>query len=171
MRGERLFTLATIAGVALAAKEISNFAFSQKQKEIIKQRDNHECQFPEHLNGHAHECTQGKGLVVHHIKPQAYLKEFDVDPDFIENGITICGSAHDKIHPDIAYARKAWRPKGDSFLKVQAKVMEHLQNREPFWVTTWDRAMETIALRNTQKMEEQVNADLNTGEVLVYKAK
>lgn len=167
MRKELLLSAVSV-GIAC---ELSRYAFSRQQKQLIKERDHFQCQYPPHLNGHHAECRQDKGLVVHHIKPQAYLKEFGVDPDFIENGISICKVAHDEIHPDIAKARNDYRPKGDSFVKAAESVRQHLANREPFWNTIYDRAMEVIALRNTQRMEEEVGADLNTGEILVYKAK
>ncbi len=124
-----------------------------RQKEAIRQRDGYQCNFPEHLNGHKHEC--GGRLEIHHVLPQGYCREFGIDPDYPENTLCICRNAHDKIHPDSAYARKHYRPKGDSFTIAFDNREKLIAERKIYWNPSWDRQMSAKAVQNTQNARNE----------------
>lgn len=158
--------------------EECKLALTKTQKTAIRERDDNRCQFPDHLNGHKHEC--GGNLNVHHILPQGYCNELNINPDFPENCLTLCENSHKLIHPDMEYARKHWVPKGDSYLKVQEKRKDSLEHKEVYWVTTWDRAMSATAVRRTQQKEKEgwrfpklkrEFFDEDTGEIYKYQDK
>src|SRR3990167_2442756 len=138
-------------------------AYTPKQRDAIKSRDHYKCQFPPHLNGHKNECS-GR-LEVHHIKPQRYLKNFGVDPDFENNGLTVCANAHTGIdpktpperviHPDMREAHIIYKEDKESYKKVFKKRDEALQSGVIYWNDTYDRPMEVIAIRNTQRGHEK----------------
>lgn len=134
---------------AIGLWAISLFAFTEKQKKEIRERDGG-CMFPE-----KHPCNgKQKTLHVHHIIPQRYARAVGIEnPDFEENGISLCEYAHQRlIHPDMAEALQAYRA-GDkqAFKKAFEKREEILSERKTYWNTTWDRQLHTIAVRNTQR--------------------
>jgi hypothetical protein len=94
-------------------------------------------------------------LEVHHILPQGYSKRVNIDPDYPENLITLCKTMHtghpDGIHPDTLQARETYRGQKDSYRKMIDVRKEILNERRPYWNTTYDRPMSVIAVRNTQK--------------------
>lgn len=145
------FFLVSTASLGLLA--ISMFgAFTKRQREAILKRDDGECQFPEK---HEHKG----GLQVHHIIPQRYAKEVGIeDPDYPENGITLCEEAHtgkNGIHPDISRAKKSYGKNKNAYNEVFQERQEKLKNRQVYWNTTWDRLMSVIAVRNTQKKKKE----------------
>ena len=84
-------------------------------------------------------CGRGSDpLEVHHILPQAYSRQFGVDPDYPENAISLCRTFHQQeIHiTNIPEAHQA------------------LRERRPYWDTTHDRKLGTIAVRNTQRAKK-----------------
>lgn len=149
MNKERIIELAGLGIGLFIAKEVLKFSFTRLQRDAIKNRDEHHCQFPS-----KHNCNQGpdgKFLVVHHLLPQRYSQKFDIDPDFPENGLSICSNAHDLIHPDMVAARENFSEDKEVFDEVFEARRRMLDENKIYWVTTWDRAMYAIALRNTQK--------------------
>ena len=149
MRKELLLT--TIIG-GLVALEASRWAFTRKQREFIRQRDGQKCNFPEHLNGHKHEC--GGRLEVHHLLPQGYCQKLHIDPDFVTNGITICRNAHHTVHPDMKIAdAELAQGDQDAYQKAHQKHNELMAHGEIYWDPSWDRSMLATAVRNTQKVE------------------
>jgi len=127
-------------------------AFTKKQRDAIVDRDDGECQMPKK---HDHKG----GLQVHHIIPQRYAKEVGIEnPDYPENGLTICEEAHvgeDGIHTDIHAAKKAYGRNKNAFQEVFKERQEKLRNKQTYWNTTWDRLMSVVAVRNTQKKKKQ----------------
>lgn len=129
-------------------------AFTKKQREAIRDdRDGGRCHFPAE-----HRCNEDK-LEVHHLIPQRYSEWIGVDPDFPENGLTVCSNSHDLIHPDRVKARKTYhksKRKGkDSFKTMGQERDEKLRKREIYWTDTWDRLMVVIALKLTQEAEKR----------------
>jgi predicted SprT family Zn-dependent metalloprotease len=104
-------------------------ALNREQKEAIRKRDHYRCQFPEHQHGN---CPCHGRLEIHHILPQGYAKLLEINPDFPENVLLICQYAHDLIHADVAEAKKHYKPKGESFLRVSEKHLKALEIREPY---------------------------------------
>lgn len=142
--------------------ESTDFAFNLGQKKAIQERDKehgiklegnkNNCQWP-----YKHNCS-GK-IHIHHIRPQQYSYFLGVDPDFAENGISICDKVHIGdlgVHPDTAEAkRKFVKGDRDAFEKLQKERKEKLEERTIYWNPTHDRELDIIALRNTQKAEKK----------------
>ena len=129
-------------------------AFTTKQRAFIRDRDNNVCQFPEKHDccGHAGKPLEMRKLHVHHIIPQRYALEVGIEnPDFVENGITICKNSHNGpqgIHPDIAGAHTK-----SEFKQVFDRRAELLKDKKIYWNDKWDRLLHVIAVKNTQKFE------------------
>lgn len=126
-------------------------AFTRKQRDAIVERDDGKCQMPKK---HRHKG----GLQVHHIIPQRYAKEVGIeDPDYPENGLTVCEEAHvgpNGIHPDIFRAKKNYGKDKQSFSKVFKERGEKLKKKEIYWDDSHDRQMSVVAVRNTQKKKK-----------------
>lgn len=139
---------------ALGLLLLAFLAFTTRQKQWIRERDNNRCQA-----FWKHKC--GGGLQVHHIIPQRYAKRMGIeDPDYAENGITLCANAHcgnpndsnDCIHPDMVQAKRDYRKGNKQSYDQTFNGREHyLDNRQPYWNTKFDRKLHVIAVRNTQK--------------------
>ena len=141
----------TIGATLLGFYAISFLSFTKLQRQAILDRDGHKCQAKGIV---PHQCSEADtaALQVHHLKPQLYLKKFGVDPDFAENGLTMCAEVHqNKIHPDMKNARRGYH-KGDrqAFEHLQGKRQGKLDGHEIYWDDTWDRPLEVRALKNTQ---------------------
>ena len=154
--------------VGLTGTLALGMAFTFRQRKAIHERDqkfgikNHgnkgSCQFPT-----PHECNGNDEKNIHHVLPQRYALRHGVDPDFPENGLDICTNAHikgwkvngkelDPIHPDTKRARLSFgRGDKDAFKKMEKERDEKIDEKVPYWNTTHDRAMQTLAVRNTQK--------------------
>jgi hypothetical protein len=133
-------------------------AFTLKQKIWIRERDQEYgiklnkggCQFPE-----GHDCNGDKQtLQVHHVRPQRYMGLFGANPDYAENGISLCEHSHQgKVHPDMREARQGYGQDKNSYNKVFDQRAEKLKRGEIYWDDSWDRPMGTLAVRNTQRAE------------------
>jgi len=123
-------------------------SFTIRRKKWYKKRDGNKCQAP-----FRHKCDLEHPLQVHHILPHAYLNTVapDVTADFPENGITLCRCAHEMIHPDTVWARKSFHSDNTVFEKLRAQRTLLMSQRKIYWVDCWDRMMQVIALKNTQK--------------------
>lgn len=143
-----LLNLVSILGIGLSAVLLSQFAFTKKQREAILERDGNKCQFPEK---HVHKGE----LQVHHIIPQRYAEEVGIEnPDFAENGISLCEEAHvgpQGVHPDIFQAKKKYKQNPNSYVEIFNQRKEKLKKKQIYWDDTWDRQMHVVAVRNTQK--------------------
>ncbi|MCX7955963.1 MAG: hypothetical protein N2593_02580 [Patescibacteria group bacterium] len=126
-------------------------AFSSSQKKAIKERDKNICQFPDPHNccGGLDRSIKERNLHVHHIIPQRYAKYLDIDPDFLENGITLCRNAHMIIHPDMKQIRNK-----REFFNVINEREGKLKKGEIYWNSTWDSLFHDIVLRNSQKLNK-----------------
>lgn len=120
--------------------------FSAKQREALKARDGGTCQFPS-----PHVCTKDKKLEEHHILPQGYSQVVKIEPDFAENGLTICSNAHDLIHPDRVAVRRNYHQNKRGFEQLRETRHYMLENKTIYWNPEFDRPMQVIALRNTQR--------------------
>lgn len=129
-------------------------AFTVKQKAYIRERDGNVCQFPEKHDccGHVGKPVEMRKLHVHHIIPQRYAHEVGIEnPDFVENGITLCKNSHNGpqgIHADISSAHTK-----SEFKQVFDRRAELLKEKKIYWNDKWDRLLHVIAVRNTQKFE------------------
>lgn len=167
MRERDLNILQGVVGAALvlAAWKLWPYAFTTEQRKAIKERDKNKCQFPA-----PHNC--GGQLEVHHILCQRYLTNLGVDPDFAENAITICRNAHqEKVHPDMKKARKEYRRNKNSYREIFEQRDEMLRNREIYWNPQYDRQMQVVALRNTQRAKKEGWELPPKKEKVLYKAK
>ena len=136
---------------------------TEKQRQAIYERDNHECQFPAcplRANGNSAKvaCTPKK-LNAHHVLPQRYSELFGINPDFAENAITVCEGVHirsdEGIHPDMAKALREYRTNPDAVKKVFEQREHILEERQPYWNTDWDRPMSAIAIKRTQDAKKE----------------
>lgn len=147
MRAEILGSLIPLGLFAIGF----GMAFTQAQRRAIIERDKGVCQAP-----FAHKCDgseaiplEDRSLQVHHILPQRYCEVVGIpNPDFAENGITLCKHSHigpQGIHPDIAHAHTK-----DDFKKVFEERNKKLENHEVYWDASHDRQMHAIAVKRTQ---------------------
>lgn len=128
----------------------SFMAYSQKQREAILERDKRKCNYPL-----PHDC--GGELCVHQIIPPRYAKAVDVDPDFPENGLTICTNIQagpNGIFPDLAQARAEYPLNQDSFREAAALRSKKLAQKQIYWNDEHDREMSVTAVRNTQRAKK-----------------
>lgn len=138
-------------GLALAAVEISRWAFTRKERNAIVERDGERCNFPSE-----HDCNGEDKLQVHHILPQRFLEKLGVEPDFPENGLTVCENAHlNLIHEDIGRAKREYSQNQNVYNEVFIERDKKLKNREIYWNDDWDRKLMVTALRNTQRAEKK----------------
>lgn len=127
-------------GLLTVATLVSLGAYSEKQKTALKERDK-TCQFPAE-----HNC--GGDLIIHQIMPPKYAEKFGVDPDFATNGLTICRNAQKLIYPDVQVPR-------EEIPRVMRERSIKLNQRKPYWVTVFDRAMTAVATKNTQQAQAE----------------
>lgn len=131
-------------------------AFSARQRENILDRDEHKCQFPAR-----HRCNGKSRLEVHHVIPQRYAREvLNIDPDYEDNGITLCEHSHQTmVHPDMVEAKKTYHEKKkkgiDSYKEAFKKRGELLQQRQIYWNSTWDRLFNAIVQKNKAKQQRR----------------
>ena len=145
MNKERLVRYGAEAFIGVLTLRLLTMAFTPRQREAIVSRDNRKCQAPI-----KHNC--GGGLQVHHLIPQRYAYKMGIDPDYAENGITLCANFHQGIiHEDMTVAKQAYGRDHDSFKKAFAEREKKLNNREIYWNDKFDRLMTVIAQRNTQR--------------------
>jgi hypothetical protein len=124
-------------GLLTVSLLVSLGAYSEKQKAFIKERDEG-CQFPGE-----HNC--GGKLIIHQIKPPAYSKKEGLDPDYPENGLTICSNAQRLIYSDLQ------RIPRDGVGKVMKQRGIKLKQGIPYWNTSFDMPMSTQATIKTQQ--------------------
>jgi hypothetical protein len=127
-------------------------SFSLKRKKWWLKRDSNKCQFP-----FPHKCDTEHPLQVHHIHCHAYMNIVapGVSADYPENAITLCRTAHEMIHPDVIWARNGYHLDHDIFNKLRQRRTYLMKNRQIYWVDTWDRQLQIIALINTRKFEKK----------------
>lgn len=131
-------------------KSESRFSFTLRQRKWFLKRDGKKCNAP-----FPHKCDDSVPLQVHHIKPHGYLRRVapKVSADYPENAITLCRNAHECIHPDVVVARNNYHLDKEVFYKLRDQRNFLMDNRKIYWVDTWDRLMEVVALVNTRKYE------------------
>lgn len=150
---------ALIGATAVGLYATAFFAFTKAQRDWIDERDGGKCQAP-----FKHACngtTPGKRHK-HHIIPQRYAERVGIDPDFSENGISICENAHvgnghetgPVIHPDMQQARQEYR-QGNK--KAYSEAMEGrdemLEDGLVYWNDQYDRILHARAVKNTQRFK------------------
>lgn len=116
---------------------IGYLGFSAGQRGAIKYRDNKECQMDcplaEHCGG------RNDKLNVHHVRPQRWLTDHGFDPDYAENGITLCETFHqNEIHG-----------------VPQHEINRRVRMRVPYWNTKHDSLLAERAEENTIRAEEE----------------
>jgi hypothetical protein len=124
-------------------------SFSLKRKKWWLDRDGHKCQASfEHICDPDH-------LQVHHILPHAYLHQVapGVEPDYPENGITLCRTAHEIIHPDAHWARENYHLDSESFVHVRKLRDKLMAQGQIYWNDEFDRSLSVIALINSRNYE------------------
>lgn len=106
--------------------------FSIKQRAAIRRRDEQTCQMD---CSKARFCNPQSPLEIHHVIPQAYARQFGIDADFPENGVSLCRDFHQKeIH-------------NMTVLEAQRALCD----RKVYWNDAHDRSLRAIAVRNTQR--------------------
>lgn len=133
-------------------------SFSMAQKKYIRERDHNECQFcaPHPCNGSHDMPEEDRRLQVHHVIPQRYAHEFGIDPDFVENGITLCEQSHQElVHPDMKEAKKTYFKDKSSYKRVFDARKDKLKHRQIYWNDQWDRQFHTIIVRNEQRAKRE----------------
>ena len=130
----------------------SRLSFTLKRKKWFLKRDKNKCQAP-----FPHICRTGDPLQIHHIKPHGYINRVapEISADFPENGLVLCRTAHEMIHPDVVWARLNYHRDNNIFSKLRRQRNMLMDNRKIYWVDTWDRLMEIVALRNTRRYEKK----------------
>lgn len=106
-------------------------AFNQAQKDWILERDRKRCVAP-----FIH--THSGGLHIHHILPQGWNYKRGYEPDYPENGITICQGAHYTIHPEMAKALIEYR-KGNK--QAFHDAHDSHNGKDCYWVDKYDLQM------------------------------
>jgi len=135
-------------------------AFSQRQKEWIRARDDNECQFPVVVKSDSYKpCGRTDHLQVHHaIIPQRFGRENGYAPeelDVAENGITLCESHHNGvIHNDMLVARLAYGKDKTSFAQAFERRGEKLEQGEVYWNTEYDSLFERIIKARNGRVDE-----------------
>ena len=147
---ERLNPLPYIEVVALLGA-VSLFAFTQRQKDWIKERDGNKCQATV-----KHKCNETEHpLEVDHVLiPQRYGAKIGVPEEFIdrpENALTKCRNAHDIKHPDRVPIRREYHKDKGAFKKMFEERAEKLNKRQTYWNTENDRLDAIRAIQLTAK--------------------
>lgn len=132
-------------------KKNNRDSFTKKRKKWWLNRDK-TCQFP-----FPHKCDTEHPLQIHHILPHAYLNFVaeELSADYPENGITLCRTAHELIHPDVVWARSGYHLNNKTFTTLREHRTELMTNHHIYWNDTWDRILTVIALKNTRKYEKK----------------
>lgn len=140
--------------------EYAILAFSGKQKEWIRDRDDNQCQFPVVVKPASYvPCGRTDHLQVHHaIVPQRFGKEHGFrqeDLDVADNGITLCESHHNGvIHNDMLVARLAYAKDKTSFAHAFERRGEKIEQGEPYWNTEYDSLFERIIKARNDRVDE-----------------
>lgn len=134
--------------------EPAEFAFTQRQRLAILERDGNRCQA---TVPHGHNYN--KPLEVDHIIPQRYGKNLGLteeDLDVPTNALTKCVNAHDLKHRDRISAREKWR-EGDkqSFTEMFNERGELLDHGVIYWNPDYDRTDLVRALQLTSKAKKR----------------
>lgn len=135
-------------------------ALNQAQKNWVDRRDGGKCQAP-----FEHECNGAarNKRHKHHILPQRYAKRFGINPDYPENVVSLCENAHvgnghetgPVIHPDMLQARQEYRSGNkNAYKEITELRSDLLDNKQVYWNTDFDRAMQALAVLNTQQFDE-----------------
>lgn len=130
-------------------------AFNKAQRQWILDRDGNKCKAPfKHTEDTEHP------LEVHHVLPQRYGKVVGLEEETLDvpqNAVTLCRAGHDVIHPDRVSARQTYhqaKQNGqDTFKELMSKRGKKLEQKQVYWNTEHDRAMQVVALRQTQKVD------------------
>lgn len=150
---------------------VFGMAFWKKHRDAIVERDTEfgikkgdnkgPCQFPaDHVSELGRECNGDEKIQVHHIKPERYSSRFGIDPQYAENGISLCEASHvgapGSIHPDTYQAKIKYR-EGDqgAFKEMGEQRDKKLGNKQTYWNDKFDRQMDSIAVRSSQRADKK----------------
>lgn len=140
------------------ALAIGFLCFTLKQKNWIRERDNQTCvayqlRIPHDCNASPTIPIEQRKTEIHHLKPQRYLKEFGIDPDYELNGCTLCQNFHRHyIHPDMGEAIKNYHRNRGGIAQVQKDRDKLIKQRVIYWVDIYDRVLSTRVVQNSQRM-------------------
>ena len=125
--------------------------FSKKMKQWFLNRDDKKCQAP--FN---HKCDTEHPLQLHHVLPHSYLNRVcpEISANYPENGIILCRTAHEIIHPDVVWARENYSTDNNIFEKLRVKRNQLMDEHKIYWNDKFDRIMLVIALINTRKYKK-----------------
>lgn len=130
--------------------------FTQLQKDWFHKRDGNRCQFRSFNGIKWVQCTETRGLQVHHRIPRGWSKmhmpnNFQLNGSM--NGICLCASHHvgkDGVHPDTYLANEQYRnglkTAYDDMMSTRSKLNKKGQ---PYWDTRYDWMFERIIRKNT----------------------
>lgn len=138
-------------------------AFTAKQKEYLKSRDDYVCQayklgIPHDCNGHPNMEPSQRKNECHHIIPQRYARVIGMETaDFPENGILLCSNFHQRtIHPDMRVALQKYRGGNkEAFHQVGIDRDALLNEGAIYWNPEHDRRLSTRAIQLTQKFTKR----------------
>ena len=141
--------------------KVSFWAYTQKQRDWIVQRDGARCMFHERKfqNGWKWvRCNSMDKLEVHHIVPTRWAKKHlpGWNRDIPTNGITLCRRHHSWVHPDMAEAYRKYHKDPDSFKKMIKKRDGLVIKGIHYWVTDWDWMFSRLAKRGTAKHSRKI---------------
>lgn len=140
---------------------IGFLCFTLKQKNWIRERDNqtcvaHQLRIPHDCNASPTMPIAQRKTEIHHLKPQRYLKEFGINPDYEQNGCTLCQNFHrHHIHPDMGRAIRNYHKNRGGIAQVQKDRDQLMKQRVVYWVDIHDRALSTKVVQNSQRMAKR----------------
>lgn len=116
--------------------------FSLKQRRFFHDVYGNRCAFYSKQNGNWIRCKNTTYLQVHHIVPRGWAR-VNLNPRFpvngISNGICLCQSCHEKVHPDVPVARYHYRfGRKDAFMQMMNIRKTLNYEGVPYWETKWD---------------------------------
>lgn len=113
-----------------AVQRIRKNGFTKDQQKAIRRRDRHRCQMNCELTrfcGGKHDAVD-----VHHIRSQSWCRRNGIDPNTLDNGITLCKTYHSSRHPYELSQDHSGNPNWDTDDDRILRVITASQNRKLF---------------------------------------
>lgn len=122
---------------------------SASLSESVKERDGYKCAFQ--LAGICAGFCSSQ-LESHHIDAFAYARKHDNlnNPNRASNMVTVCLSAHARIHPLLIATRRR-TPEGQEQIK---KCIRLNRQGKKYWNDDFDHILRQIAIENDAKMQK-----------------
>lgn len=138
---------------------------TDRQKRMIRERDNNRCQFPEPHNCNDHEQTPH----VHHVTPfgvaTRVMGKSATAADHPNNLLTVCEDIHvggrrnppeQTLHPDVPKARRNYaRGNKQAFQEMYVQREQAMKEGRPYHRSDIDTEMKILAHVNTREAEKE----------------